>query len=97
MKFVTANLTKKLIITKKEEWWHLQNQWLKINKDVYKRQAFDSSSLKQIRFIKEYFHLKDDDRSIRITSDNIDDFFLTHYDNLDIDVYKRQRYKWNDN
>lgn len=48
--------------------------------------AFDSSSLKQIRFIKEYFHLKDDDRSIRITSDNIDDFFLTHYDNLDINI-----------
>ena len=38
------------------------------------------------RFIKEYFHLKDDDRSIRITSDNIDDFFLTHYDNLDINI-----------
>ena len=48
--------------------------------------AFDSSSLKQIRFIKEYFHLKDDDRSIRITLDNIDDFFLTHYDNLDINI-----------
>ena len=28
----------------------------------------------------------DDDRSIRITLDNIDDFFLTHYDNLDINI-----------
>ena len=53
--------------------------------EIY-RQFKDSSSLKQIRFIKEYFHLKDDDRSIRITSDNIDDFFLTHYDNLDINI-----------
>ena len=48
--------------------------------------VFDSSSLKQLRFIKEYSHFKDDDRSIRITSDNIDDFFLTHYDNLDINI-----------
>ena len=48
--------------------------------------VFDSSSLKQLRFIKEYSHFKDDDRSIRITFDNIDDFFLTHYDNLDINI-----------
>ena len=48
--------------------------------------AFDRSSWKQVQFIKEYFYLKNDERSLKITSDNIDDFFLSHYDNLDINI-----------
>ena len=48
--------------------------------------AFDHSSWKQVQFIKEYFYLKNDERSLKISSDNIDDFFLSHYDNLDINI-----------
>ena len=36
--------------------------------------------------LKEYFYLKNDERSLKISSDNIDDFFLSHYDNLDINI-----------
>lgn len=48
---------------------------------------FDYSSLKQIHFIKEYFHTSlDDEHTLKITQDNIDDFFLDHFDNLDINI-----------
>lgn len=50
-------------------------------------QYFDESSLKQISFIKEYYHTDlDDNRSLKINDDNIDDFFMTHFTNLDINI-----------
>ena len=48
--------------------------------------AFDNSSVKQIQFIKEYYLYKNDERSLKINCDNIDDFFLAHFDNLDINI-----------
>lgn len=48
---------------------------------------FDESSLKQISFIKEYYQGNlDDERTLKITADNIDDFFMTHFNNLDINI-----------
>lgn len=53
----------------------------------HNEEVFDYSSLKQIHFIKEnLFHSLDDDHTIKINQDNIDDFFLSHFDNLNINI-----------
>lgn len=50
-------------------------------------EAFDHSSLKQIHFIEEnIFQNMDDEHTLKINQNNIDDFFLSHFDNLDINI-----------
>lgn len=48
--------------------------------------SFDHSSQKQIQFIEEYYKQFHDDKTIRLTNENIDDFFYHHFDNLDINI-----------
>lgn len=48
--------------------------------------CFDKSSQKQVAFIKEYQNHFYDSRTIKINHDNIDDFFISHFDNLDINI-----------